>query len=85
MRIVWKDSKGSRTRKPITYRGITISPYQAGWITDMPDDKNIYKNYYCAENAIDERLGAEGRKFEDVPRLRYGVQVIGQVEEETIA
>lgn len=80
MRIVWKDSCSKSNLKPIKYRGYVASSYEeGGWVVDIPNDVNIYKNHYCALNAIDNYLGGYGQKG-GAKRLRYGLQVIGTVQ-----
>lgn len=79
MRIVWKDSPNGHFNKPIKYRGFIVTGYKNAWITNIPNDKNVYKNHYCAENAIEAYLGIQGLSPK---RARYGIQIIGQIEEE---
>ena len=76
MRIVWKDSAGFG-RKPIKYRGFIAEGYGNGWIINVPGDNNIYKNHYCAQNAIDKYLGLEGRQVSK-QRLEYGIEIVGK-------
>lgn len=84
--IEWKDSPNGKHNKPIKYRGYIISGYRRAWITNIPNDRNIYKSHYCAQNAVDAFIGntngKRGRPTEK--RLRYGIQVIGQLPEEEI-
>lgn len=82
--IEWKDSPNGHRNKPVKYRGYTIAGYKRAWITSFPNDRNIYKSHYCAENAIDAMLGhTHGKRGKPTEkRLRYGVQVIGQISEE---
>lgn len=78
MRVIWKDSCANEVRKPIKYRGYVASSYEnGGWIVDVPDDNNIYKNHYCALNAIDKYFGSYGDKGSK-KRKSYGIQVIGK-------
>ena len=78
MRIVWKDSCVNEIRKPIKYRGYVASSCDdGGWIIDVPDDDNIYKNHYCALNAIDKYFGSCGERGSE-KRKSYGIQVIGK-------
>lgn len=83
MRIVWKDSS-PKTKPWVTlqYRGYTISQYGEGWITNVPEDYNIYYPRECALNAIDKMLGGERRKKNTVPeRLQLGIRVIGRKDD----
>ena len=87
MRIVWKDSFANKTYKELKYRGYYIRGcYQNGvngWITDLPNDDNIYKNNYCAQNAIDKALGGYSRRGKPTEkRLSYGIQIIGKKNNE---
>lgn len=74
MRIVWKDSKRSKTYQ---YRGYIISRFQDGWITDLPNDDNIYYSAEMAHNAVDQILGGKTRKA-NPGRHRLGIRVIGK-------
>lgn len=76
MRVVWKDSV---TYKEYRYRKHTISKYNGGWITDMPDDNNIYFSIDCAHNAVDKALGGKTRKDASA-RHAKGIIVIGTRE-----
>ena len=76
MRVVWKDSI---TYKEYRYRKHTISKYHGGWITDMPDDNNIYFSIDCAHNAVDKALGGKTRKDASA-RHAKGIIVIGTRE-----
>ncbi len=40
-------------------------------------DNNLYKNHYCAKNAIDAYFGEEGMRG-DAKRKAYGIQIIGK-------
>lgn len=82
MRIVWKDSNARTGKgKPIKYRNYMISYRSGGWITDHPDDNNIYRTHYSAQNSLDERLGGYGKKGKPTEkRLSYGIEIIGQKE-----
>lgn len=79
IRIVWKDSN-ARDKKDIKYRKHHVSGYGGGWITDIEGDRNIYKNHYCALNAIDQALGDRGRKVGE-KRAGYGIQIVGQKDD----
>lgn len=81
MRVVWKDSN-ARAFKPVRYRKHTIRGYNGGWITDLPEDYNIYKSHYCALNAIDAALGGSGQ-MGSAKRKSYGIQIIGKKDNET--
>lgn len=77
MRIVWKDSN-ARTYKPMKYRGHYVTGSPRGWTVDIPGDRNIYANHYCALNAIDAALGGTGNKGQASEKRRaYGIQVVG--------
>ncbi len=82
MRIVWKDSSASRGYKPVKYRGHIAEGYKGGWIINIPGDNNIYKNHYCALNAIDKALGGYGQKGTQ-KRQSYGIEIIGKKDGET--
>ena len=62
MRIVWKDSSAKTEYKPIKYRKHIITGYKGGWTVDIPGDNNIYRNNFCAMNAIDKAYGEEGQR-----------------------
>jgi len=84
MRIVWQDSLVPREYKPIKYRGVIIKGTPKGWIVELPNDDNLYKSHYCAQNAIDAALGGtaiRGRGTEK--RLSYGIQIIGKRNDAT--
>lgn len=83
MRIVWKDSFANEERRPVKYRGYIIKSYgdNNGWITDIPNDKNIYRTHYCALNAIDKHHGSKVGSRGSAKRKSYGVQIIGKIEE----
>lgn len=85
MRIVWKDSVSPRgSFKPIKYRRHVISGYNGGWITNIPGDNNIYKNNYCAMNAIDEYLGGTSQRGDrSEKRKSFGIQIVGKKDDET--
>lgn len=74
MRVVWKDS---RTYKTYIYRNHTISRCNEGWITDIPDDDNIYYSAEMAHNAVDKILGGKTRKA-NPGRHRFGIKVVGK-------
>lgn len=81
MRVVWKDSFLAET-KPIKYRGHFARRYKGGWIIDIPGDNNIYKNNYCAQNAIDKALGGTGvRGQAGEKRKAHGIQIVGTLNE----
>lgn len=82
MRVRWKDSACVTPKKTIKYRKHYITAYNkdgiAGWIIDLPDDHNIYKSHYCAENAIDLALGGYGVKGKPTKkRLKFGIEIVG--------
>lgn len=82
MRVRWKDSACITSKKTIKYRKHYITAYNndgiAGWIIDLPDDHNIYKSHYCAENAIDLALGGYGVKGKPTKkRLKFGIEIVG--------
>lgn len=77
MRIVWKDSVKTKEYEPIKYRDIYIFGTPSGWEVDIKGDNNLYKNHYCAKNAIDAYFGEEGMHG-DEKRKAYGIQIIGQ-------
>lgn len=81
MRIVWKDSKPANY-KPIKYRGHFIYGTPKGWTTDLPNDNNLYKNHYSAQNAIDEAFGDFGQRGTQ-KRKSYGIQIVGKKDELT--
>lgn len=78
MRIVWKDSK-PKSYKPVKYRGQMIYGSPQGWTTDIAGDNNIYKNHYCALNAIDKALGGCGQ-MGNAKRQGYGIVIVGKKE-----
>lgn len=81
MRIVWKDSN-AKERKPIKYRGYTVSGNETGWETNFHGDDNIYSTHYCALNAIDKFLGGEGIRGKGTKkRYGYGIKIIGKKSE----
>ena len=82
MRIVWKDSGKSPEYKPIKYRKHFICGTPKGWATDIAGDNNLYKNHYCAKNAIDKALGSVPADIEQ-KRKRYGIQIVGKKTDET--
>lgn len=77
MRVVWKDSVKTKEYEPIKYRDIHIFGTPSGWEVDIKGDNNLYKNHYCAKNAIDAYFGEEGMHG-DAKRKAYGIQIIGQ-------
>lgn len=80
LRVVWKDTN-PQVYKPVKYRRCNITGYKGGWLIDIPGDDNIYASYYCAQNAIDEALGAPNRK-KNSKREKYGIRVLGKVKKE---
>lgn len=77
MRIIWKDSSKPKEYEPIKYRGIYIFGTPNGWEVNIKGDNNLYKNHYCAKNAIDAYFGEEGMHG-DAKRKGYGIQIIGK-------
>lgn len=77
MRIVWKDSRIPKEYEPIKYRNVYIFGTPNGWEVDIKGDNNLYKNHYCAKNAIDAYFGEEGMHG-DAKRKGYGIQIIGK-------
>lgn len=77
MRIVWKDSCKPKEYEPIKYRNIYIFGTPNGWEVDIKGDNNLYKNHYCAKNAIDAYFGEEGMHG-DAKRKGYGIQIVGK-------
>ena len=77
MRITWKDS---REYKTYVYRSYTIERNVLGWITNVPEDMNIYHSAECAHNAVDKMLGGKTRKA-NPGRHRLGVQIIGRKDD----
>lgn len=77
MRIVWKDSSKPTEYEPIKYRDIYIFGSPNGWEVNIKGDNNLYKNHYCAKNAIDAYFGEEGMHG-DAKRKSYGIQIIGK-------
>ena len=78
MRIVWRDSK-PKIYKPLKYRKYMVYGNPKGWTTNIPGDDNLYKNHYCAFNAIDKHLGDYGNC--NAKQKRYGIQIIGKKDE----
>lgn len=76
MRIVWRDSSVPKEYAPIKYRKIYIFGTPDGWEVNIKGDGNLYKNHYCAKNAIDEYYGDFG-EHGDEKRKSYGIQIIG--------
>lgn len=83
MRIVWKDSK-PKSYKPVKYRGQMIYGSPKGWYTDIEGDNNLYKNHYCALNAIDKALGGYGQ-MGCGKRKAYGVVIVGKKDDGNVA
>lgn len=77
MRIVWKDSSKPKEYEPIKYRDIYIFGTPEGWEVNIKGDNNLYKNHYCAKNAIDAYFGEEDMHG-DAKRKAYGIQIIGK-------
>ena len=77
MRVVWRDSLKPKEYKPIRYRKFYVFGTPNGWTTSLPGDKNIYKNHYCALNAIDAYYGDLGMRGPE-KRRAYGIQIVGQ-------
>ena len=77
MRIVWKDSSKPKEYEPIKYRNIYIFGTPNGWEVNIKGNNNLYKNHYCAKNAIDAYFGEEGMHG-DAKRKGYGIQIIGK-------
>lgn len=81
MRVIWKDSMVV-ARKPLKYRNHHVESHKGGWITDVPNDNNIYKTHYSALNAIDEALGGTGIRGKGTKkRQTYGIEIIGHKDE----
>ena len=83
MRIVWKDSSAKTEYKPIKYRKHIITGCKGGWTVDIPGDNNIYKNNFCAMNAIDKAYGEEGQRGTE-KRKNFGIQIIGKKDNKEI-
>lgn len=79
MRIIWKDSNLPKEYEPIQYRGVYLFGTPDGWEVDIKGNDNLYRNHYCAKNAIDEYYGDLG-EHGDAKRKRYGIQINGQKE-----
>lgn len=80
MRVVWRDSS-AQSFNAIKYRKHYITRHNGGWVTDFPNDNNIYKSHYCAQNALDKHLGGYGVRGKPTEkRLRCGIEIIGQKE-----
>ena len=77
MRIVWKDTVKTKEYEPIKYRKIHIFGTSDGWEVNIKGDDNLYKNHYCAQNAIDDYYGDFGKRGTE-KRKQYGIQIIGQ-------
>lgn len=77
MRIVWKDSNKPEEYNPVKYRKLYVFGTPNGWETSIPGDDNLYKNHYCAKNAIDAYYGDFGQHG-DEKRKRNGIQIIGK-------
>ena len=81
IRVVWKETN-AKGYKPVKYRKHEVKGHEGGgWVTDIEGDNNIYKNHYCALNAIDAHLGDYGQKG-DSKRKNYGIQIIGTINKE---
>lgn len=83
MRIVWKDSLVSKEYEPIKYRDIYIFGSPDGWEVNIKSDSNLYRNHYCAKNAIDAYFGEEGMHGTE-KRKQYGIQIIGKKEDKKL-
>lgn len=81
MRVVWKDSK-PKGYKPVKYRNHVACGTPKGWTISIPGDNNLYKNHYCALNAIDAALGGAGQKG-CAKRRACGIQIIGKKDGES--
>lgn len=77
IKVTWKDSN-ARGFKPVKYRNHYLTGYKGGWIVDIEGDDNIYKNHYCAQNAIDKHLGSKSQKGGSKKRTENGIQIIGK-------
>ena len=75
VRVTWKDSRANPC-PPATYRNVTMTRYQNGWVLDLPSDNNIYASQDCAKNAIDKTLGGTARRHVE-SRLKKGIKVLG--------
>ena len=83
IRVVWKDSN-PKGYKSVKYRDHIAYGSPKGWTTSIPGDNNIYKNHYCALNAIDAYLGGVSRRGSgSAKRKAYGIQIIGKKDGET--
>lgn len=56
---------------------LVVTPTKVYDVAHNSDDNNIYKNHYCALNAIDKHFGSYGDKGSK-KRKSYGIQVIGK-------
>ena len=79
MKIIWRDSCVAKEYEPIKYRNIYIFGSPDGWEINVKGNDNLYKNHYCAKNAVDEYYGDFG-EHGDEKRRRYGIQIIGRKE-----
>lgn len=77
MRVVWKDSK-PKGYKPMKYRNHMVYGSPKGWTTNIPGDDNIYRNHFCAKNAIDKHLGGYGQMGYAERIAKYGIQIVGK-------
>ena len=77
MRIVWKDSNQPKEYKPVKYRDHFVCGTPNGWTTTVPGDDNLYKNHYCAKNAVDAFYGDLGQHGCE-KRKKYGIQITGK-------
>lgn len=75
IRITWKDTNGHPC-PTTTYRKVSITRYEGGWILDIPDDHNIYASLDCSKNAIDKALGGKPRRNGE-KRKAKGIKIIG--------
>lgn len=78
IRVVWRDDNG-RACPPASYRKVTMTRYNSGWILDLPGNNNIYASQECAKNAIDEILGGTARRHVN-SRLKKGIKILGVKE-----
>ena len=74
---MWKDSSAKKEYQPIKYRKFHVFGTPNGWETSIPGDNNLYKNNYCAQNAIDAFYGDFGQRGTE-KRKAYGIQIIGK-------
>ena len=75
MRVIWKDTIANAC-PPATYRKVTMTRYENGWILDIEGNNNIYASQDHAKNAIDQILGGTARRHVK-NRLNKGIKIIG--------